>query len=260
MTGLQQHTVQYSVVQYTERRLQCWNRSDASNKPTVGSGGLGHSSNRRERCGQWEVERRERGGWRWGRAPVNTPQELRVTPPDWSPVPVKRHDAWEKTPGAREEHHFLFEESVQEEGTAEEGGTDRGDCWGVGPNSQRQECTMLFFFSFKEERVGEERRELERRGVMWGLKQGKVEATYSREPTTVDGQTDTHGGVLYLQSSVEGERWEQDVIIITTTTREKGQSSCKEPHINTKRNTLLDLGAWGTLTNWLLQPGLVEDK
>lgn len=70
---------------------------------------------------------------------------------------------------------------------------------------------------------------------MWGKKQGKIAATYSREPTTVDGQTDTHAGVLYLQSSVEGERWEQDVIVITTTTtREKGQSSCKEPHINQK--------------------------
>lgn len=70
---------------------------------------------------------------------------------------------------------------------------------------------------------------------MWGIKQGKIAATYSREPTTVDGQTDTHAGVLYLQSSVEGERWERDVIVITTTTtREKGQSSCKEPHINQK--------------------------
>ncbi len=72
---------------------------------------------------------------------------------------------------------------------------------------------------------------------MWGKKQGKIAATYSREPTTVDGQTDTHAGVLYLQSSVEGERWERDVIVITTTTtttREKGQSSCKEPHISQK--------------------------
>ena len=73
---------------------------------------------------------------------------------------------------------------------------------------------------------------------MWGRKKGEIAATHSREPTTVDGQTDTHAGVLYLQSSVEGERWERDVIAITTTTREKGQSSCKEPHINQEKTKL----------------------
>lgn len=44
MTGLHRHTVKYSVVQYTERRLQCWNRSDASNKPTVGGGREGQNT------------------------------------------------------------------------------------------------------------------------------------------------------------------------------------------------------------------------
>lgn len=164
------------------------------------------------------------------------------------------------TPGAREEHHFLFEESVQEEETAGDGGTD---WWrllrGVGPIETSQECTMLLSSrtrdSVREEEkerkkkcTEEEEEEMEeiwdrseRRGCeggervrCGGQKQGKIAATYSRGPTTVDGQTDTHAGVLYLQSSVEGERWERDVIVITTTTttREKGQSSCKEPHIS----------------------------
>lgn len=35
-----------------------------------------------------------------------------------------------------------------------------------------------------------------------GQKTGEIAATYSRDPTTVDGQTDIHAGVLYLQSSV----------------------------------------------------------
>ena len=85
---------------------------------------------------------------------------------------------------------------------------------------------------------------------MWGKKQGKIAATYSREPTTVDGQTDTHAGVLYLQSSVEEERWERDVIVITTTTtREKGQSKLQRaPHQS--KNTSLGLRAGGTWTNW----------
>lgn len=83
-----------------------------------------------------------------------------------------------------------------------------------------------------------------------GQETGEIAATYSREPTTVDGQTDTHAGVLYLQSSAEGERWEQDVIVITTTTREKGQSSCKEPHIikNTSPVGQRAEGTWSQLT------------
>lgn len=72
---------------------------------------------------------------------------------------------------------------------------------------------------------------------------GEIAATHSREPTTVDGQTDTHAGVPYLQSSVEGERWEQDVIVTTTTTREKGQSSCKEPHIIQQHSGLEGTGS-----------------
>lgn len=93
---------------------------------------------------------------------------------------------------------------------------------------------------------------------MWGKKQGKIAATYSREPTTVDGQTDTHAGVLYLQSSVEGERWKRDVIVITTTTtREKGQSSCKEPHINKKKTQVWAPGLEGRgPIDKCLKPGL----
>lgn len=66
-----------------------------------------------------------------------------------------------------------------------------------------------------------------------GHQQGESQPHTEENQTTGDEQTDTHTGVLYLQSSVEGERWERDVIVITTTTtREKGQSSCKEPHIS----------------------------
>lgn len=72
---------------------------------------------------------------------------------------------------------------------------------------------------------------------MLSINRGKSQPHTEENQTTVDGQTDTHTGVLYLQSSVEGERWERDVIVITTTTtttttREKGQSGCKEPHIS----------------------------
>lgn len=96
--------------------------------------------------------------------------------------------------------------------------------------------------------------------MTWGKIQGKIEATHSRDPTTVDGQTDRHAGVLYLQSSVEGERWEQDVIVITTTTREKGQSSCKEPHIN-QRNTSLGRRLEGhEPIDTCLKPGLRKGK
>lgn len=66
---------------------------------------------------------------------------------------------------------------------------------------------------------------------MLGINRGKSQPHTEENQTTVDEQTDTHAGVLYLQSSVEGERWEQDVIVITTTTtRKKGQSSCRKPH------------------------------
>lgn len=65
-----------------------------------------------------------------------------------------------------------------------------------------------------------------------GINRGISQPHTEENQTTVDEQTDTHAGVLYLQSSVEGERWERDVIVITTTTttRKKGQSSCREPH------------------------------
>lgn len=65
-----------------------------------------------------------------------------------------------------------------------------------------------------------------------GINRGKSQPHTEENQTTVNEQTDTHAGVLYLQSSVEGERWERDVIVITTTTttRKKGQSSCREPH------------------------------
>lgn len=76
----------------------------------------------------------------------------------------------------------------------------------------------------------------------------------------MDGQTDTHAGVLYLQSSVEEERWERDVIVITTTTttttREKGQSSCKEPHINKKKiNEKHKFGpsGWRDVDQWMCE-------
>lgn len=66
---------------------------------------------------------------------------------------------------------------------------------------------------------------------MLGINRGKLQPHTEENQTTVDEQTDTHAGVLYLQSSVEGEQWERDVIVITTTTiRKKGQSSCREPH------------------------------
>lgn len=69
---------------------------------------------------------------------------------------------------------------------------------------------------------------------MLGINRRKSQPHTEENQTTVDEQTDTHAGVLYLQSSVEGERWERDVIVITTTTtttttRKKGQSICREP-------------------------------
>lgn len=142
----------------------------------------------------------------------------------------------------------------------------RGGLWldcregGVGPIRTSQECTMLLSSQKRdrEERRGGEEKSAKTDGTaqrgkkvwVWCRvkKQGKIAATYSRGPTTVDGQTDTHAGVLYLQSSVEGERWERDVIVITTTTttREKGQSSCKEPHIS-QNNTRSEGGGFTNL-------------
>ena len=117
MTGLQRHTVRYSVVQYTERGLQCWNRPDASNKPTVGrweGGGRTHfkqvgtggnrggrdterarkggegaktcqrGGRRGDSGGEGEERGRERGGGGGGGAGHQIPshREIRVIPPE----------------------------------------------------------------------------------------------------------------------------------------------------------------------------------
>lgn len=78
-----------------------------------------------------------------------------------------------------------------------------------------------------------------------------------------DRQTDTHAGALYLQSSVEGERWERDVRVVTTTTttttttattttttttREKCQSSFAKSPISIKsKQVRVPLVAWRTV-------------
>lgn len=48
---------------------------------------------------------------------------------------------------------------------------------------------------------------------MLGINRGKSQQHTEENQTTFDEQTDTHAGVLYLQSSVEGEQWERDVIV-----------------------------------------------
>lgn len=110
-------TVQYSV--YTEPRLQCWNRSDASNKPTVGGAREGRDTV--QTWGRREGRREgDSGGlevWEGGQQGWGQDSRYQATKRSESPHQslsrrtqcMRRNNA---TLGAREELHFLFKESV----------------------------------------------------------------------------------------------------------------------------------------------------
>lgn len=93
---------------------------------TVGSRGLGHSSNKRERLGRWGMGelRRDKKGWLEMGQSTTSQTNGSLESPHQSPSKrtqcMRRNKA---TPGAREDH-FLFEESVLEQETAEEGSAD----------------------------------------------------------------------------------------------------------------------------------------
>lgn len=99
---------QHDVVQSPERRLQGSNRSYASNRPTVGSA---------EQVGQVGIAG---GGQKFRTRTKRVGQDTRDRATKRSESPHqslnKRTQCTRKdkaTPGARQEFHFLFEESVQ---------------------------------------------------------------------------------------------------------------------------------------------------